>query len=105
MPRKRRVEYSGAVYHGMSRGDYPEAIYRDNPERERFLACLAERCEKTAWRVHAFARIGNPYPLLEGLPADSVGGEAVRAWGEADGERWVRSAVEGLGLAEESLER
>ncbi len=42
---------------------------------------------------------------LEGRPADSVGGEAVRALGEADGERWVGSAVEGLGLAEESLER
>jgi hypothetical protein len=33
MPRKLRIEYPGAVYHVMSRGDHQEAIYRDDPDR------------------------------------------------------------------------
>ena len=30
MPRKLRIEYPGAVYHVMSRGDHREAVYRDD---------------------------------------------------------------------------
>ena len=32
MPRKLRIEYPGAVYHVMSRGDHQEAIYRDDQD-------------------------------------------------------------------------
>ena len=32
-----------------------------------FLACLAQGCEKTAWRVHAFVRMGNHYHLRQRL--------------------------------------
>ena len=42
MARKLRVEYPGAVYHLMNRGDHREAIFRDDPPRERFGAAPAE---------------------------------------------------------------
>ena len=41
MPRKVRIQYAGAVYHVMGRGDRREAISRYDGEREMFLATLA----------------------------------------------------------------
>jgi putative transposase len=40
--RKLRVQYPGAIYHGMSRGDRREDIFRDDADRQRFLATLGE---------------------------------------------------------------
>jgi hypothetical protein len=44
MPRKLRMEYEGAIYHVMSRGNRREDIFRDAADRERFLGILAEAC-------------------------------------------------------------
>jgi len=52
--RKLRLEYEGAIYHVMSRGDRREAIFRDDADRESFLETLAQACEKTGWRAHAW---------------------------------------------------
>ena len=54
MPRKARVEFDGAVYHLLDRGDRREAIFRDDRDREMFLATLGRVCEMTGWRVHAW---------------------------------------------------
>jgi hypothetical protein len=53
MPRKLRLEYSGAIYHVMSRGDRREKIYLDDVDRQDFIKTLAEACQKTNWQVHA----------------------------------------------------
>lgn len=68
MPRKPRIEYAGAVYHVMSRGNRQEAIFRDNKDREIFLDTLEEACDKTGWVVHAFVLMGNHYHLLLETP-------------------------------------
>ncbi len=47
MARKLRIQYPGAVYHVMSRGDRREAIFEDDQDRRRFLETLQEGCEKT----------------------------------------------------------
>jgi REP element-mobilizing transposase RayT len=47
MPRQLRLEYPGAVYHVVNRGDRREEIFRDDPDRERFLSTLTEACGKT----------------------------------------------------------
>jgi len=44
MARKVRVEFAGAIYHVINRGDRQEAIFRDEQDRQRFLATLAETC-------------------------------------------------------------
>lgn len=44
MPRKPRIEYVGAVYHVMSRGNRQGEIYRDDTDRELFLETLTEVC-------------------------------------------------------------
>jgi hypothetical protein len=40
MARKLRVEYPGAIYHVMNRGDRREPIFRDDADRERFVETL-----------------------------------------------------------------
>ena len=53
MPRKMRVEYPGAMYHVMSRGDQRDDIFLDDVDRHEFIKTLAEACQKTGWRLHA----------------------------------------------------
>ena len=58
MPRKLRLQYPGAIYHLMNRGDRREKILKDDQDRLRFLETLAQACEKAGlvqlrefWRV------------------------------------------------------
>ena len=51
MPRKLRLEFPGAMYHVMSRGDQREDIFLCAVDRHDFLKTLAEACRKTSWQV------------------------------------------------------
>ena len=78
MPRKFRMEYKGSIYHGMSRGNRREHIFRDDTDRERFLATLAEVCGKTQWQVHAYCLMRNHLHLVIEKPkANLVAGTHV----------------------------
>ena len=44
MPRKPRVQYPGAIYHVVSRGDRREAIFVNDLDRHDFLRTLAHAC-------------------------------------------------------------
>ena len=57
MPRQLRIEYPGAIYHVMSRGDRRKAIFLDDVDRQDFLKTLAETCQKTGFEVHAYIRL------------------------------------------------
>src|SRR6185312_7913364 len=64
----RRVEYPGAIYHVMNRGDRQEPIFKDEEDRERFLATLTEACGKTGWQVHAYCLMSNHFHLVVETP-------------------------------------
>ncbi len=64
MPRQVRIEYEGAIYHVMCRGDRREAIFEDDEDRTRFLKTLGEAVGKTGWLIHAYVLMGNHYHLL-----------------------------------------
>ncbi len=68
MARQLRVEYEGAIYHVMNRGDRREAIFRDDGDREIFLRALGETCEKAGWQVHAYCLMGNHFHLVIETP-------------------------------------
>lgn len=75
MARKLRVEYPGAIYHIINRGDRRESIFRDDEDRECFLATLGEVCLKTGWLVHAYCLMSNHFHLvLETPQANLVAG-------------------------------
>ena len=68
MARKLRVEYPGAIYHVMNRGDRREPIFKDDQDRERFLVTLGEACAKTSWQLHAFCLMPNHFHLVVETP-------------------------------------
>jgi hypothetical protein len=45
MARKLRIQYSGAIYHCMSRGNHRADIFKSDDDRELFLDTLAEACK------------------------------------------------------------
>jgi putative transposase len=62
------VEYPGAIYHVLNRGDRREAIFRDDADRQRFLETLGEACVKTGWQVHALCLMSNHFHLVVETP-------------------------------------
>ena len=44
MGRKLRVEYAGAIYQVLNRGDRREPIFQADQDRQDFLAALGEAC-------------------------------------------------------------
>jgi REP element-mobilizing transposase RayT len=72
MPRPLRIEYAGAFYHVMSRGDRREAIYRDEQDRECFLHTLGEACAKTGWQIHAWCLMGNHFHVVMETPQPNL---------------------------------
>ena len=68
MARPLRLEYPGAVYHVMARGNQGRPIFADDQDRRGFLAALGEAHTKTGWRVHG---PGAFHPRDPGGPPDA----------------------------------
>src|SRR6267143_5095116 len=68
VPRKLRIEYSGAIYHVMNRGNRREDIFIDDEDRRKFLTTLEEACQKTGWQVHAYCLMRNHFHLVVETP-------------------------------------
>ncbi len=75
MARKLRIEYEGAVYHVISRGNYRADIFSNDATRAAFLKCLDEASIKAGWVVHGWCVMSNHYHLcLETPGANLVAG-------------------------------
>lgn len=81
MPRSPRIEYPGAVYHVMCRGDRREAIFKGDEDRLRFLETLGQACERMEWRIHGYVLMPNHYHLLLETPSGGL----------VDGMRWLQT--------------
>ena len=72
MARKLRVQYPGAIYHVMNRGDRREAIFEDDHDRQRFMETLNDACQKAAWQIHAFCLMPNHFHLVVETPQPNL---------------------------------
>jgi len=68
MARPLRIEFPGAVYHVISRGNERKAIVRDDADRERRLDWLRRTVPIYGWRLHAFVLMGNHDHLFVETP-------------------------------------
>ena len=68
MARKLRLQFEGAIYHVLNRGDRQEPIFRSVADRELFLKTLGQACEKTDWQVHAWCLMNNHFHLVVETP-------------------------------------
>ncbi len=72
MARKLRVEYPGAIYHVLNRGDRRELSFKDDLDRKTFLETLAAVCAKTGWQVHAYVLMPNHFHLVVETPQPNL---------------------------------
>ena len=73
MARKLRLEYPGACYHVINRGNYRADVFASAGAKAAFEACLFEACTKSAWVLHAFVIMRNHYHLAVETPEGNLG--------------------------------
>ena len=64
MARAWRIEYEGALYHVLSRGNEQRPIFIDNDDRLLFLETLGEMSERFEIDIFAYVLMDNHYHLL-----------------------------------------
>ena len=72
MARALRIEYPGAVYHVMCRGNDGRDIYHTEQDRSLFLHTLGEVVGQSGWRVHSYVLMRNHYHLLLETPEPNL---------------------------------
>ena len=64
MARPLRIEFDGALYHIMARGNARADIFLCEEDRQAFLDNLERVCGRSDWRVWAWCQMTNHYHLL-----------------------------------------
>jgi len=72
MARKPRIEYAGAVYHVLNRGNYRRDLFETAGAAEAFVSCLGDACERMGWRVHGYCLMRNHYHLALETPRGNL---------------------------------
>jgi len=72
MPRPLRIQFPGAVYHVMNRGNGRQAIFEDATDARRFLARLEEIAAPLGWRFHAYCLMTNHYHFVLQTPQPNL---------------------------------
>ena len=72
MARPLRIEYAGAFYHVIHRGNAGEAIFRTKRDREKFLENVAKAVERFGIKVHTYCLMTNHYHFLVETPEPNL---------------------------------
>ncbi|HVE66611.1 MAG TPA: transposase [Thermoanaerobaculia bacterium] len=72
MVRPLRLEFPGALYHVISRGNERGPIFVDDLDRFDFLDLLGSVVLKETFRLHAYCLLGNHYHLLVETPEGRI---------------------------------
>jgi putative transposase len=78
MARQPRIEYPGAFYHILARGNRREDIFHSDEDHGLFLETMKEACEKTGWKIHAWVLMNNHFHWLLETPEANL----------SDGMKW-----------------
>lgn len=72
MARKPRLEFEGAIYHVLNRGNYRKDLFSNTRTAEAFEKALFEACEKCRWVVHAYVVMSNHFHLAVETPESNL---------------------------------
>jgi len=72
MPRRLRIQYPGAIYHVMARGNARQDIVCDDLDRERLGTLLGRTVLRYQWRVFAFVFLTNHLHLVLKTPLPNL---------------------------------
>jgi putative transposase len=83
MARKLRLQYAGAVYHVINRGNYRRDIFETAGAAEAFLRVLREASETYGWEVFAYVVMRNHYHVALTTPEPNL----------VEGMHWLQSTL------------
>lgn len=72
MARPTRMEYPGAVYHVICRGNNRQAVFRDDQDRKRYLEKLSVYCEEKGVELFCYCLLTNHIHLLLETPKGNL---------------------------------
>ncbi len=81
MARKLRIEFEGAIYHVLNRGNYRRDLFTNAGEAQAFIGALREAVKLYGWRLHAYVVMRNHYHLALQTPEPNL----------KDGMHWLQS--------------
>lgn len=81
MARKLRIQYEGALYHVINRGNYRRDVFESAGAAQAFEDVLMEACEVSGWRLHAYVVMRNHYHLAVETPRANL----------VEGMHWLQS--------------
>ncbi len=72
MARRLRIEFEGAIYHVMARGNARQDIVYDDEDRQRLLSDLERTVIRSGWDLLAFVVMSNHLHLLLKTPRPNL---------------------------------
>jgi REP element-mobilizing transposase RayT len=81
MARKMRLEFAGACYHVINRGNYRRDVFRGKGAADSFERCLEEASIRFQWRVHAYVIMSNHFHLALATPEPNL----------SEGVKWLQA--------------
>src|SRR6185437_12569599 len=72
MPRRLRIEFEGAIYHVMTRGNARQDIVHDDDDRRRLLDDLEHAVTRRGWLLLGFVLMSNHLHLLLQTPRPNL---------------------------------
>ena len=72
MARALRIQFEGAIYHLLARGNARQRIFGSDQDRIRFLESLAQSAERFDVAVHGFVLMANHFHFLDALQPTRV---------------------------------
>jgi REP element-mobilizing transposase RayT len=79
--RRLRIQYPGAIYHVINRGNYRRDVFETTGAASSFEATLGEASTRFGWEVHAFSILRNHFHLALTTPIPNLG----------DGMHWLQT--------------
>ena len=75
MARPLRIEFPGAIYHVISRGNARQTVFRDDSDYQRLIKGLETVVGRLGWDLLCFVLMPNYFHLLVRTPRPSSRGE------------------------------
>jgi putative transposase len=83
MARRLRVQYEGALYHVLNRGNYRRGVFETAGAAQAFVTTLEEASAQYDWRVYAYVVMRNHYHLAIQTPKANL----------VDGMHWLQGTL------------
>lgn len=89
MARPLRIEYPGAFYHITARGNERKNIFRDERDRERFLAYLETAVVRYKAVIHVYCLIDNVHDMVYSMNGHDIVNSKLLGYLVHNGVTWL----------------